>query len=160
VVVGTNVCKGFRSSFLPNGTSGFVFPNSTLGFNYTNKTIPSPVPTPTSSTLRPTISPSDTSTPTHRKKLSTGAYAGIGVSAGLVGAVALGVGIILIIRRQRGERRKVVRVNNSTLYELYDERKDPIEMEGTHGVSEVPVPVEPQELDGAGLDPPSIDHKL
>jgi hypothetical protein len=143
---GTKACSTYRTTFLPNGTTYQ---------NYTNNLTTSLFfPRLTSSTSRPTVPPTASTTPpSSHNKLSTGAYAGIGASAGLVGALALGFGIFFMMRRRRKGKSQKERVDSSALYELYDERKDPVEMEDTHGVSEAPAPVEPQELDGTAVSP-------
>jgi hypothetical protein len=137
--VTANGCNDLGPSLLPNGT---LFGNLT-----SNYTLPSHLPT---STPKPTLSPSTSSGPTPRR-LSTGAYAGIGASAGIVGALALGFGIFWMIRRRRRREGKIELEGKDGTgpFEIFDKRKDAVEMPEGHGVSEAPAPVaaEPQELD-------------
>lgn len=132
-----NGCNDLESSLILNGTS---FGNLT-----SNYTVPSRVPT---STPRPTLSPSTSSDPTPRR-LSTGAYAGIGASAGIVGALVLGFAIFWMIRRRHKDKSELEGKDSIGPFEIFDKCKDAVEMPGWHGVSEAPAPVavEPQELD-------------
>jgi hypothetical protein len=83
-----------------------------------------------------------------KRRLSTGAYTGIGLGAGCL-CLALGVGIIF----QRRQRRPIELENTfrDPRYELECTYKDPFELEGQHGISEAPYESAPQELDGKEL---------
>lgn len=132
--VGLNLCNPYRASNQPNSTLSLL-PNSTT--TPTSRT-PSTQPTYNDDTLR-----------MPKRRLSTGAYAGIGVGAGFL-CLALVVGMIF---QQRRQQRPIELENTSrdARYELDSTYKDPLELEEQHGISEAPYDSAPQELDGKEL---------
>jgi hypothetical protein len=56
-------------------------------------------------------------------------------------------------RGRREEKLELEGTGKAQPFELFDKRKDAVEMEGGHGVSEAPAPIvaEPQELDSTAL---------
>lgn len=140
LTITTGGCKSVKPSALNNGTSS--------GNSTGNYTIPIPVPTTPS---QPASSSSSSIKPhSDRKKLSTGAYAGIGVAAGIVGALALGFGIFWLVRRRRDKiGTELGGEETKGMAELGDEKRDLSELPAERGVVEAPssVPPVPIELD-------------
>jgi hypothetical protein len=99
--------------------------------------------------------PSTTALPSRHRTPSTGAYAGIGVSTGLVGSLVLGIAIFFLCRRywQRERKGTEIEADCHVVHEIYTEGEEAREVEGTHGLSELCVIREPQELDGTETSP-------
>lgn len=75
--------------------------------------------------------------------------AGIGAAAGIVGDLALGLGIFFFVRQSRKTSHELEAKEMAGPVEIGDEKLCAAELVGSHGVSEAPAPVPPQEMEGS-----------